>query len=154
MANSTGAVVVDANVLIATVTFEQGRDAAATRELSGYTARGYELYAPGVVFAEALFVICNKLQRGNLTATEHSAALQMLETIAPTISPPPSGDSSLIRRAEQIRASYGCSRSADGLYIALAEELAQSRPTVILTFDQGMPAQIAKNAPSVTVKLL
>jgi hypothetical protein len=27
----------------------------------------------------------------------------------------------LIARAEQIRSGYGCSRSADGIYIALAE---------------------------------
>jgi predicted nucleic acid-binding protein len=71
-----------------------------------------------------------------------------------TVQPPPSGDVALIQRAEQISNGYGCSRSADGIYIALAEELQQSVQTVILTFDQNMPNQAASKAPSVTVQLL
>ena len=50
--------------------------------------------------------------------------------------------------------SYGCSRSADGIYVALAEILAQTMPTVILTFDQNMQNQITRNAPTVTVQVL
>jgi len=56
-------------------------------------------------------------------------------------------------RAEEIRGSYGCSRSADGLYIALAEELATTRPTELVTFDAAMPSHVAATAPTVTVRL-
>ena len=69
-----------------------------------------------------------------------------------SVLPPPNGEASLIHRAEQIGSGYGCSRSADGLYIALAEELTATRPTILLTFDQGLPNQAAANAPTVTVK--
>ncbi len=71
-----------------------------------------------------------------------------------SVLPPPSGDKRLIRRAEQIGAGYGCSRSADGIYLALAEQLSQTMPTILLTFDTGMPNQAAKNAPSVNVQVL
>lgn len=71
-----------------------------------------------------------------------------------SIYPPPNGDRSLIARAERIGADYGCSRSADGIYIALAEELSQTRPTAHLTFDKELPAQAAQNAPTVIVQLL
>jgi len=60
----------------------------------------------------------------------------------------------LIARAEEIRGGYSCRRSADGLYIALAEELSQSVPTELLTFDEDLPKQAAKNAPAVKVNLL
>jgi predicted nucleic acid-binding protein len=68
--------------------------------------------------------------------------------------PPPSGDAALIARAEQIRNGYGCSHSADGIYIALAEELSQSGATELLTFDTDLPKQAARNAPTVKVNLL
>ena len=45
-------------------------------------------------------------------------------------------------------------RTADSIYPALAEELAQTRPAVLLTFDPGIPNQAAKNAPTVTVQVL
>ena len=64
------------------------------------------------------------------------------------------GEKSLVLRAEAIRTTYTCRRSADGIYIALAEELTATRPTVLLTFDKDMPNQIAKNAPTVSVQLL
>ena len=71
-----------------------------------------------------------------------------------TVLPPPNGDSVLIERAEQISSGYGCSRSADGIYIALAEELTQTRPTVLLTFDKELQKQANKQAPSVVVQVL
>ena len=57
-------------------------------------------------------------------------------------------------RAEAIRAGYSCRRSADGIYIALAEQLTAVMPTTLLTFDQDMKSQAAKNAPTVTVVTL
>ena len=57
-------------------------------------------------------------------------------------------------RANQICEGYGYSRSADALSIALAEELSQTTTTRLLTFDQGLPKQVAQNAPLVNVHLL
>jgi predicted nucleic acid-binding protein len=59
-----------------------------------------------------------------------------------------------MKRAIEIRGTYGCSHSSDCLYIALAEELSQNRITEILTFDKGMKNQIANHAPTVTLNLL
>lgn len=70
------------------------------------------------------------------------------------ILPPPRGDASLITRAEEVRSGYGCSRSADGIYIALAEELARQGPTNLLTFDQDLENQAKQNAPTVSVHLI
>ncbi|MCA1622949.1 MAG: hypothetical protein LC768_12045 [Acidobacteria bacterium] len=70
------------------------------------------------------------------------------------VSPPENGEASLIKRAEEIRKSYGCSRASDSLYIALAEELTATRPTELLTFDKGFINQAAKNAPTVRINLL
>ena len=64
------------------------------------------------------------------------------------------GEGSLVLRAEEIRGSYSCRRSADGVYIALAEELTVIKPTVLLTFDEDMVKQALKNAPTVSVHLL
>ena len=57
-------------------------------------------------------------------------------------------ETALIKRAVEIRGSYGCSRSSDGIYIALAEELSKTRTTEILTFDQGFKNQLINNAPT------
>jgi hypothetical protein len=104
--------------------------------------------------AEALYGLCRKLQSGILTPLQHGRTVQRLLVGTAGILPPPSGDLALIERAEQIRGSYGCSRSADGLYIALAEQLAQSGPAELVTFDAGMLPQAATAAPTVTVRLL
>ena len=66
----------------------------------------------------------------------------------------PGDESALMKRAVEIRGTYACSRSSDGLYIAYAEELSKSRITEILTFDKGMKNQISNYAPTVTLNLL
>lgn len=58
----------------------------------------------------------------------------------------------LVTRAVEIRKTYGCSRSSDSLYIALAESLAGNHSVEIFTLDAGMTNQAAKNAPSVVVR--
>ena len=68
--------------------------------------------------------------------------------------PPPNGDASLILRADQICVGYGASRSANALYIALADELSQTYHTYLLTFVRDLTKQGAQNAPSVAVHLL
>lgn len=151
---SPGAVVLDASVVIALASGEVGRDAIATAEIARYGSMGYQLFAPGVIIAETLYVLCGKHKSGSLSPTDYATAVAVFQRTMATVQPPPNGDVALIQRAEQISNGYGCSRSADGIYIALAEELQKSMPTIILTFDQHMPGQAASKAPSVTVQLL
>ena len=126
----------------------------ASARLAHYTALGYEFFAPGVLVSETLYVLCKKLEAGTLTLATHAQAITDFHTLLSFIQPPPNGEISLALRAEAIRGNYTCRRSADGFYIALAEELNASRPTVLLTFDEDMAKQAARNAPSVMVELL
>jgi hypothetical protein len=64
-----------------------------------------------------------------------------LITIMGQIKPPPTGDRTLVKRAEEIRGSLACTRSADGIYLALAEELHKVACTEVVTFDGAMKAQ-------------
>ncbi len=150
----TGAAIIDGSVAVAVSARETDREQKANVELLRLSAAGYAFYAPGVIVAETLYILCGKLQSGLLTPAEHAQAILDFETLMQNILPPPDGESSLVARAEAIRTSYGCSRSADGIYIALAEKLAIDRPTIILTFDQDMHKQAARNAPTVKVQLL
>ena len=154
LANNLGAVVIDASVLVALCAKEQSKAAAAEAALNNYNAQGLAFYAPGVVISETLFALCWKMQNGVLTETDHQAAIRSFIAYMEAILPPPNGDASMIPRAEEIRSGYSCRRSADSLYIALAEELSQFVPTELLTFDEDLPKQAAKNAPTVKVNLL
>ena len=119
--NIVGAVVIEANIVVAIAAHEAGRDAAATAEIANYSSQGYALYAPGAIVTETLYALCNKLTNGTLLALAHTAAIKNFERLMLGIEPPPMGEAALIARAEQLRTGYGCSRSADGVYIALAE---------------------------------
>jgi predicted nucleic acid-binding protein len=152
--SSPSAVVVDANVLIALCAHEAVHYASAVTQMRQYRRAGYLAFAPGVVISESLYALCRKLQSGLIASAQHARAIQHLSLRMRGILPPPNGDAALIERAEQVRGSYGCSRSADGLYIALAEELTRTRPTELVTFDGAMPAHVALTAPTVTVRLL
>jgi predicted nucleic acid-binding protein len=149
-----GAVVIDANVVIAICAKETGKEPIALAELALYSSRGYQFYAPGILVSEALYVLCGQEHSGMLASADYARAITELENLASGILSPPQGDAALVRRAAAIRTSYGCSRAADSIYLALAEELTQTRPTVLLTFDQGIPNQAAKNAPTVAVHVL
>ncbi len=149
-----GAVVIDASVAIAISARETDREPKANAELHRYSTAGYTFYAPGVIVAETLYILCGKLQQGLLTTDEHAQAILDFETLMANILPPPGGEVSLVAHAEAIRTGYGCSRSADGIYIALAELLAQNVPAVIVTFDQNMQNHAARNAPTVNVQPL
>ncbi len=153
-AQTKGAVVMDANVLIALCAREQDKFSKAKTTFDNYLLQGWQYYAPAVLLAETLYILCGKLQHGELTPAGHAQAIQLLQQYLSLITPPPNGDFSLAARAEAIRESYGCSRSADGIYIALAEQLAQQGATELLTFDQGIVNQAARNAPTVKVNLL
>jgi predicted nucleic acid-binding protein len=134
-----GALVIDANITIALAAKETGRETTALAEMARYAQLGYLWFAPGVIIAETLYILCGKKQRGELASADYTTAVLGFQTTMTSIHPPPIGDRALIARAEQIGDSYGCSRSADGIYIALAEELSQTGPTVLLTFDRDMP---------------
>ena len=148
-------VTIDSNVLIAICAKEAGRHTLAHAELTAYANQGYDFYAPGYILGECLYVLCRKLEvDGTLTPVEHAAAIADLSTYMGMILPPPNGEASLVIRAEKIRSGYGCSRSADGIFIALAEELAATRTCKLLTFDTGFKNQASTNAPTVDVQEL
>jgi predicted nucleic acid-binding protein len=150
----TGSVVVDANVLIGICAKEKDKFTKARDALAEYAKAGWAFYAPGVVVGEVLYVLCGKLQTGSLTAPEYEAAVKSFEAEMKAVLPPPGGDAALITKAEEMREGYGCGRSADSIYLALACELAQSDTVELLTFDRDLQKQAAKKAPSITVNLL
>ena len=148
------AIVVDANLLIAVCAREQDKLAAAEAAINDYAAKGCVFYAPNVIVGEVLFVLCRKLQEGSLTQPDYDDAIESFAEQMQVILPPPSGETSLIARAKEIRSGYGCSRSSDSLYIALTEELTRRAAAEFLTFDGDTVNQIARNAPTVKVNLL
>ena len=146
-------VVIDANVPIAIAANEPGEQ-NATSAINHYLANQYVLYAPRAIVAEVLYVLCGKEQDGSLTAAEYLQAIEDFALFMPIVHWPPGGDGSLVRRAAAVRGTYTCRRSADGIYIALAEVLTASYRTVLLTFDQNMANHAARVSPAITVHLL
>ncbi|MBO0721850.1 MAG: type II toxin-antitoxin system VapC family toxin [Blastocatellia bacterium] len=148
-----GAVVVDSNILVS-ISSKETTIFTAQKALADYTAKNWSFYAPGVVVAESLFVLCRKLSDGILTPADYDKAIEVLKKHLGVILQPPSGDTALTQRAKEIQNGYSCLHSADCLYLALTEELAKSRPAEFLTFDKRVVNVAAKNAPSVKVNLL
>ena len=146
--------VLDASFLVAFAANEIDKGATAEAELDRCTAAGMRFYAPGVAFAESLYVLCQKRLSGELTPPEYEIALERFVEITTGISPPPSDDATLVPRSIEIGEGYGCSRTNDLFYIALAEELTAAGPTEIITFDAGMKKQANAKAPTVAVRLL
>src|ERR1700722_11023832 len=142
----TGAVVVDANIPIAIVANETGA-ANATAAVHHYLAQQYEFYAPGAILAETLYELCGKLRDGSLTPAEHGVEIQDLALFMRLVKSPPHGDGALVLRAEAFCGTNTCRRSADGIYIALAEALAGLQPTVLLTSDEVMGKQAIRDVP-------
>ena len=152
--SNADAIVIDANVIVAISSGEAGRDAMATAELTRYASLGYKWFAPGVIIAETPFALCGKLNGNILSPVNYATAIRTFQRTMRNVLPPPNGDIALIQRSEQIASGYGCSRSADSIYIALAEQLAQTRPTVLITFDKELPKQAARHTPTVKVLVL
>ncbi len=146
--------VIDANVLTALCAEEPDKYAQAQAAVEQRALKGSLFYAPGVVVAETLYALCHKLTGDIVTLTEHAQAVQSLHVRMGAILPPPRGEAALVLRAEQIRGSYGCSRSADGLYVALLEEMAQFGAAELLTFDVVLKTQASLILPDLTVTLL
>ena len=67
--SNPGALVLDANIVIAISSKETHRDTAATAEIARYVNLGYELFAPGVLIAETLYILCGKHASGALSPT-------------------------------------------------------------------------------------
>lgn len=151
--NNSEAVVIDASILVSISSKEAATFLIAENAFDIYAKNGWEFFAPNVVVGEVIFALCHKLAAGVLTKAEHEKAVESLLNLMKNISTP-DDETNLVKRAVEIRKSYGCSRSSDGLYIALAEDLANTRTAELLTFDRGMINQAAKNAPTVTVKVL
>jgi predicted nucleic acid-binding protein len=150
---SAGAVVIDANVLVAICAKEPG-EATAKAALSDYTAKNWAFYAPGAILTEVLFILCRKLHDGVIDAAKHKKAVEEFNDYMSAILPSPQGDIRFILRNEEIRQGYSCLHSADAFYIALTEDLAKSGPAEFLTFDKRVVNVVASNAPTVKVNLL
>lgn len=153
-ASKPPAVVVDANLVIGLCAKEANKYSKAKAKLEYYATNGWRLFAPGVVVGEVLYVLCKKQFDGIITAAEYAQAVQDFVALMSKIDPPPLGDASLVARAEQIRANYGCARASDAIYLALAEQLKVDGAAEVVTFDEGMKLQAAANAPTVDVELL
>jgi predicted nucleic acid-binding protein len=151
--NNARAAVIDANVLVAILAREPTIQ-TAKQALANYGAKGWELYAPGAILTEVLFILCKKLQDGLMTAAEHQTAIVSFSQYMKNIHPSPQGDIGFIVRAEEIRQGYSCLSSADTFYIALTEALGVSGAAELLTFDKRLVNIAANNASSVKVNLL
>jgi len=152
--NKLACVVMDANIMIALCAKEPLRFVALTAEVENYARAGSLFYAPNIIVGESLYALRRKLTDGVLSATEYAQSVSDFQVFMRSAFPPPTSEASLVLRADQICDGYGCSRSADALYIALAEELSQTYTTRLLTFDQGLPKQATHHAPLVTIHLL
>lgn len=147
-------VTLDVSFVIGLCAKEPAKYAKAQIELSHRIADGCTLHAPHLMIMEVTFVLCGKLQAGDLTFAEHASAIANLYSLSKNLTFPSGGDIALLLPAEQIRSGYGCSRSADRFYVALAELLAASGPSELLTFDAGQQKQAAAISSTVTVTLL
>ena len=147
-------VVLDASLIIALCAKEPRRFDTAKAEVENHAQAGGLFYAPNVIVGETLYVLRRKLRDGDLTDIEHAQAVQSFYVRMTAVLPPPGGEVSLILRADAICTGLGPGRSADALYVALAEELSRTYETRLLTFDQGMSNEVARHAPDVTVHLL
>jgi predicted nucleic acid-binding protein len=146
--------VVDASVMVAVCAREQQRYERAEALLDAHADREGTLYAPGVLVAEVLFALCRKLRDGEATPDQYRDSVEAFQAYALAVLPPPGGDADLIARAEVLRGNFGCSYSADSLYLALTEMLAQTVPAELITFDAGLQRQAMVMAPGLNVRLL
>ena len=69
--SSSGAVVIDANILIS-ICSQEPTHATAESALADYTPKNWAFYAPGAILTEVLFVLCKKRQSGLIDALTKS----------------------------------------------------------------------------------
>jgi predicted nucleic acid-binding protein len=147
-------VVLDACFVVAFCANQHGRRARAMAELAAYAAAGCTFYAPGVLISETLYSFCEMERDGTITAAERAQAVQAFLTLMTTVRPSPNGDLALVPRTIDIHGSYGCSRTADSIYLALTESLAQQEPSEIVTFDGHIENQAIANSRGVVFNAL
>ncbi len=152
-ASKQNAAVIDASILVSIAAKETATHLTAEDAFKAYSQNGWKFFAPNVIVAEVMFALCQKLAAGILTGAEYEKAVESFLDYMTIISMP-NDETDLVKRAVEIRETYGCSRSSDSLYIALAEDLAKTRTVELLTLGRGMTNQAAKNAATVTVKVL
>jgi predicted nucleic acid-binding protein len=148
------AAILDASFVVAICAKESDKEPIASPLMTSLMAAGGSFHAPAALVSEVLYVLCKKLQEGKLSTAEHAKALDSLEDICALLSRRPDGDAPLFRRADAIRAGHTCRLCADGLYVALAEQVAQQERAVLITFDDGQERMAKREAPTVTVMLL
>ncbi|MGQ0541749.1 MAG: type II toxin-antitoxin system VapC family toxin [Blastocatellia bacterium] len=148
------AIVVDANVLISISSREDLTYQKAEQLIHENAEKGSVFCAPNIIVAEVLNVLCRKFADGLITKDEHLAAVEAFNELASAIVTPEDGDAALVPNAERIRSSYGCSRTADSLYLAYAEQLAKTRRVELLTLDAGMVNHASKCSPTVSVNMI
>ncbi|MCC7307365.1 MAG: PIN domain-containing protein [Acidobacteria bacterium] len=149
--NSPGIVGIDASIIVSIVSKETSTHLATEEILNRDTTDGAVFFAPNVLISEVLFALCQKAANGMLSEAGYQKAENAFQDILAGISMA-NNEAGLVRRAIEVRASYGCSRSSDSLYTALAESLASKNSVEIFTLDAGMTNQAAKDAPSVVVR--
>ena len=149
----TDAVVIDANVLLGICT-KESKEPIARTALTDYITQNWKLYAPNVIVSEFLYIACKKVDAGQMTEAQYQTSIEDFRDFMAVIQTPLAGDTPFIKRASEIRASYGCSRTSDAIYLAFAEELAKNGSVELLTFDAGLVNQAAQNAHTVKINLL
>jgi len=146
-------VTLDASFVIAFCAQETGRHQQVRAEIEKYASLGYSFHAPSVIVSESMFVFCRKLADGKITATQYAQAVACFNAFMRAVLPPASGDRLFITTIDRLRASYGCPRTNDSFYLALAEDIAALGSPDLLTFDSDMDAQAKANAPTVNVRV-
>jgi predicted nucleic acid-binding protein len=144
----------DASACVAFSSDEPIYAALVTAALQDYSVNGWSFHAPNILVAEGLFALCRKHSTGLLNDAEHARAITDFLALMSNIQCTEGGDVGLAARAEELRTGYGCSRSADGLYLVLAERLAVAGPVELLTLDRGMAAQAVGCRPPIVVRVL
>ncbi|CAN5491706.1 hypothetical protein BH18ACI1_BH18ACI1_20330 [soil metagenome] len=85
------AVVTDASILIAICSKEQQTYQTAKDAFDEYARQGAEFFAPNVIVAKVLFVLCRKLDKGILTEAEHEKAVEFFQDYLTIITLSPDG---------------------------------------------------------------
>lgn len=151
---SAPAAVLDASVVVGLCAREPGKFESARKKLQDYARGGWKIYAPGVLIAEVLFVLCRKLHEGHLTAPQHDRAVRSFVALLRRFSVFEAGDGSLFARATEIAAGYGCARSSDAIYLAMAEQLSLATQAEAATFDDGWRTQATAKSLPMAVDIL
>lgn len=74
-ANEANALVIDANILIS-ICSKETTASNAELILEKYAADGWEFYAPNIIVAEVLYILCQKLQNGLINAKNYDQAVE------------------------------------------------------------------------------